>query len=229
MSVCSPPSLEPLAVSLRCEGIEQTTFRLEFDLRLRLQGFTCQIERDPIDFSEGPEGDVLPIYPEDPYGDGLEINARSLRKVPLGALVEFARLEIIRFRNTELRLRRERNILNRREREVFQFLEPLSPLNADRPGRRGRSDLEHATLAKKYVECLIASPRSPRQLLSERTGLDPRQLDGLLHQARRQGFLTKTRRGISGGDLTQKARETLLSALNIDEEYVPEWEYFMNQ
>ena len=73
-----------------------------------------------------------------------------------------------------------------------------------RPGRGGRPDVFYARLAAQYVEVLTMSS-SPTRDLAERIGFSASSTRDFLHQARLRGLLTKSVRGIAGGELTEKA------------------------
>jgi hypothetical protein len=79
-----------------------------------------------------------------------------------------------------------------------------------RPGRAGRSDLDYAIWARRYVQACEADPRAPIRRLVEtfgdaEGGLAEAALRAVLHEARRRGLLTRAAAGVAGGRLTRKA------------------------
>jgi hypothetical protein len=228
ITVRNSPSGARLLIGSSSEEFEDFTFELEFDLALQLQGFTIRVFPRPIDVLED-EGGPFPVWADEPSVNDPKVTARLLRKIPLGEMVDHARVQILNYRNEALRDARVWRRLSDSEKRALFYVESPKTLNARRPGRRGRSELEHAELALEYVRCLTDSPRRPLKLLAERTGLDRRQLDGLLHQARRHGFLTSTSRGVSGGELTGKANKILEEHGESLYDDLPDFEYLMDR
>jgi hypothetical protein len=77
-----------------------------------------------------------------------------------------------------------------------------------RPGRQGRSDTFYAGVAAQYVE-ISGSSSTPTKDLAEKLHLSASRTRDLLHQARQRKLLTKTTRGLAGGQLTEKAKGLL--------------------
>jgi len=87
-----------------------------------------------------------------------------------------------------------------------------------RPGKVGRPDIFYARVAAKYVG-LRETSSSPTKDLAVYLYVSQSQARDLIHEARHRRLLTKTKRGVAGGELTPKARD-LLAALG-DEEIPP--------
>jgi hypothetical protein len=77
------------------------------------------------------------------------------------------------------------------------------------PRRRGRPDPFYAKVAAEYVAEVESGNRRPVRALAQRLGSSAEYVRQVLTEARRRGFLTTTRRGVPGGELTPKARELL--------------------
>lgn len=82
---------------------------------------------------------------------------------------------------------------------------------------RAASDLRYAKVAARYAAAVARGSRRPAVEVAEEMTHDggyyePRHVKELTFEARRRGFLTPTRRGRPGGQLTQKAREVLRAA-----------------
>jgi hypothetical protein len=86
-----------------------------------------------------------------------------------------------------------------------------------RPGRRGRSDLEYAEIARHYVEFLSTSA-TPTKTLAEYLKMSTGSASSFVHEARRRKLLTRTERGKPGGQLTDKAIALLRRASNVGKE-----------
>jgi predicted transcriptional regulator len=78
----------------------------------------------------------------------------------------------------------------------------------DRPGRKGRPDMDYADIAHHYVE-LLSSSSKPIEALAKQMNVSKSSASSYVHEARRRGLLTKTRQGASGGKLTEKANQLL--------------------
>jgi len=76
-------------------------------------------------------------------------------------------------------------------------------------GRRGRSDLDFATIAQEYVVLGETDPKGVIGALAGRMCLSPSTVRGLLWQARKRGLLTDAPPGQSGGQLTGRAKGLL--------------------
>lgn len=75
------------------------------------------------------------------------------------------------------------------------------------PGRRGRSDIHYAEIARLYVG-LLEGP-APVKALATQLGLKEQAARDLIRQARRRGLLTPPEHGRAMGALTPRARELL--------------------
>jgi hypothetical protein len=139
-------------------------------------------------------------------GDGRSLTAALLRQVPLGEIAAAARAHMSWFW-TEYE--RGRPVSARRARPISNVM--ATAIDMHRRGRSGRPDAELAVISRQYVQCCAAHRKAPMLALAEQTNLEPAQLRGLLHQARKRGLLTATpgKGGIAGGALTPKARHLL--------------------
>lgn len=84
------------------------------------------------------------------------------------------------------------------------------PGERKRPGRRGRTDLDYARLASRYVD-LLDDP-TPIKLMASQDDLSEITIRGLLYEARKRGLLTSATPGQAGGKLTDKAVRLLSPA-----------------
>jgi len=78
-----------------------------------------------------------------------------------------------------------------------------------RPTRRRADDRYYAELARDYVTWVQTAEKKPTAALAAMRGVDAGVIRSHLHLARKNGFLTETGRGKSGGTLTAKARRVL--------------------
>ena len=94
----------------------------------------------------------------------------------------------------------------------------LAGIESVRPGRAGREHGFTAHLASRYVEAIKAGDRRPIRTLSQwlesiDLPLADETIRGLLKQARNSGLLTNPpRKGVAGGELTEKAYIVLRDA-----------------
>ena len=82
---------------------------------------------------------------------------------------------------------------------------------------RAASDLRYAKVAARYVAAVTRGSRRPAAEVAEEMTRDggwyePQHVKELTYEARRRGFLTPTRQGRPGGQLTEKALEVLRGA-----------------
>lgn len=109
--------------------------------------------------------------------------------------------------------------LRRRARQRLTLLEAASALDVDPAdfqrnkarGRKGRTDLDYARLAQRYVE-LLDSEAPVIQTLSDELKLSNGTVRGLVWEARRRGVLSPSPPGRAGGQLTDKGRRLLHGA-----------------
>lgn len=78
---------------------------------------------------------------------------------------------------------------------------------ASRPGRRGHDDRFYATIALDYDRRIRSGSRRPVADLASKLNLSPATVGGLVHKARRRGFLTASPPGQPGGSATPRASE----------------------
>ena len=108
----------------------------------------------------------------------------------------------------------EASLQNFRNGDMFS----LAGIESVRPGRAGRDPEFLARLARRYVEAINAGDRRPIQTLSQwlesiDLPLADETIRGLLKQARNSGLLTDPpRKGVAGGELTEKAYIVLRDA-----------------
>jgi hypothetical protein len=74
--------------------------------------------------------------------------------------------------------------------------------------RRGHPAILYARLAHTYASA-VADGRNPTAAVASRHRLTIERARDLVHKARVHGFITRTERGIAGGALTPKAKDTL--------------------
>jgi hypothetical protein len=87
----------------------------------------------------------------------------------------------------------------------------------ERPGRRGRTDLEYAKVAREYADLVAAGDEGPVLTLAKRLIAAESTIRNQLTEARKRGLLTSTRPGRAGGRLTARATRILKDA----EQHVP--------
>jgi hypothetical protein len=122
------------------------------------------------------------------------LTARQLRRATLGDLTRDASVGLIG--------------------RIISAVAPEATPTADddqahpRPGRAGRDDHFYAVWAARYAERVAYTARPIAELADEH-GRPPARLREYIAEARRRGLLTATRRGRSGGQLTDKARALL--------------------
>jgi hypothetical protein len=84
-----------------------------------------------------------------------------------------------------------------------------SSLPRPRRGRPGRPDLFYARVAAEYVHAVQAGSPHPVADLARRRRLPPARVRDMIHTARRRGLLSSHRRGVRGGELTDRAHALL--------------------
>lgn len=77
-----------------------------------------------------------------------------------------------------------------------------------RPGRRGREDSDYAIWASRYVDALKETSHPIKKLRIEH-GFTDATIRTILSVARNRGLLTKSPKGLAGGELTKKATNIL--------------------
>jgi hypothetical protein len=87
----------------------------------------------------------------------------------------------------------------------------FAALFSERPGARGRDDLDYAMLAAEYV-AVLHEP-SPIEALKRRTRIaGKKRLQNLLTEARNREVLTRPRPGRAEGELTPYGKKLLKEA-----------------
>jgi hypothetical protein len=159
------------------------------------------------------------------------ITSRLLRRVPVGALLSALRTDLTRMYRADLhtlRLARDSFVhdgedpwpegfgvdlitlseLARIARSSKSMAEAVGAFG-QRPGRRGRPDVEYARLAALYVALHEEGNPAPVEALAESLHLSPAQVRNLLYEARRRNLRTKSAPGRAGGTLTDPALRLL--------------------
>lgn len=163
-----------------------------FELELDADGTVRQLTVTPSTVQQGTDEGAA-VYPGTAPAGG--VTARMLRRVPLGAISEGLRKDVVG------------RVAQVKSDRVAQA-EWVSDFDENRrPGRRGRSDRFYAELALAYVALLPSA--APVAELAAARHLSTSQMRGLLHEARTRKLLTTPPQGRSGGQLTPKARELL--------------------
>lgn len=91
-----------------------------------------------------------------------------------------------------------------------EHLRYQSPVSVPDPAKqRANSPEFYAAWAARYVDLVKGGSRSPIADLAEEMGKSREQIRDLVHACRAKGYLTKGRRGLSGGELTDVALKVL--------------------
>ena len=145
--------------------------------------------------------EVLGVKAKVPRGG---IKARLLRKVPLGEHLRFAGqfLREVREQYGDLPFKPDRSFRAR------GFVAP-EKTNGMRAGRKGRSDIFYARLARDYVKAIERGSKRPVEKIAKARNLPKERVRDMLHAARKRGLLTRGFRGHSVGELTEKGRKLL--------------------
>jgi hypothetical protein len=80
---------------------------------------------------------------------------------------------------------------------------------AQRPGRRGRPDSAYLPIAVRYAQLVEAGDKAPNRTMAAEMGRDRQQIRDLVRRCRERDLLTKGKRGLAEGRLTDKAIELL--------------------
>lgn len=128
------------------------------------------------------------------------ITARTLKNLTLGRHIGAARAAVARKLRIEGQLREG----------TFEMHEVAAAMPA--AGRRGRPDAFYAHLAQEYLQTVRAGSPAPLVEIANRMGSNANTVAARIKEARRRGLLSRTDRGRSGGELTDKARELLAVA-----------------
>lgn len=120
------------------------------------------------------------------------VTVRLLRSLPIGRLERWAREHIAKTNSISETVGAD-----------------LSGAARKRPGRRGRGDRFYAEVAAVYVDALAKGNLRPVERTAEALHLSPSQVRNLLSVARDRKLLTRSRRGVAGGELTERGRHVL--------------------
>jgi hypothetical protein len=135
-----------------------------------------------VTFNIAPVGEVIKWSLNDP--DRPVLTARILGSLPLGLYARAAHEACTDWQG--------------------QRWTPFTTIvDLKRPGPRGRPDVEYAHMAALYVE-LLGSP-APLKELAAKSIYSSSQIRSFLSEARRRKLLTRSPRGVAGGELTAKA------------------------
>lgn len=138
-----------------------------------------------------------------PAGHGRVINGSAVRSIPVGELLARARVLVSAASRGPTPL-------------VDVSRVHLEPFLRDARGRAARTDEDYAHLALEYALRVRDGDRAPSVSLARQYGSTPGTWTYRIHDARKRGLLTETKRGQSGGLLTEKAERLL--RLNWDAE-----------
>lgn len=128
------------------------------------------------------------------------VTARLLRRVPLGELERSMRRRLHAVLTTS-----EAHVANEpRSQFMHDYLDALVNV-IERPGRRGRDDLQYARIAAMYVQILDSGSSRPNAEAAAALHFSPSQFSQLIYRARQRGLLSPSPPGRAGGALTKKA------------------------
>ncbi len=133
------------------------------------------------------------VYPAAEWSPPGGLTLDVIRKIKLGDLQAKA---VFRMKNTDAR--------------GYLGIDPATFGARKRPGRRGRTDLDYAKLAQRYVALL--DHHAPIRVLAQEEHLAESSVRVLIYNARQRGLLTSAEAGQAGGRLTDKAIRLLQAA-----------------
>lgn len=107
--------------------------------------------------------------------------------------------------------------LRKKAKRVLQFHEvsesigvnPSAFMKNTARGRRGRSDLDFAEIARDYAALIDGEVEHAADVLADQMDLSVSTVRGLVWQARKRGLLTSAPAGQEGGQLTGRAKGIL--------------------
>jgi hypothetical protein len=107
--------------------------------------------------------------------------------------------------------------LRKMAKRRLQFQEVSASIGADPSafmkntarGRKGRSDLDFAIIARDYAALIEGEVEHVADVLADQLHLSPSTVRGLVWQARKRGLLTPAPAGQEGGALTGRAKGIL--------------------
>ncbi|HXG71782.1 MAG TPA: hypothetical protein VNJ04_14330 [Gemmatimonadaceae bacterium] len=158
---------------------------------------------------------ICPAPPQTPVRDGRHpgerptdgvtpaggITARLLRTVKVGKAEP-----VLRDYRTWVRKFFGEDALRRLGTDV---LRPARKAKRQAPRHRRVSDFYYAELARDYETLVRQGVKRPTAELQRLRGIPLQRIRSHVHLARTNGFLTETRRGQAGGEMTAKARRLL--------------------
>jgi hypothetical protein len=130
---------------------------------------------------------------------GAPLNARLIHDLPFGEIVAAARADLAAWASD----------VDRVAPDMAARRQHFAAVLRERPGRRGRTDLEYARLAAEYAELIFDGDTMPVVTLAEELHVAESTVRNQLSEARRRGLLTATKPGRAGGRLTAKAQRLL--------------------
>jgi hypothetical protein len=145
--------------------------------------------------------ELLGVHASVPQGG---IPGDLLRHVRLGVTKEFGPAFSRWFKGAP-----RRGTAQRPRGKRSQSVPAATPPKRGRPTDRG--DRFYAQLASDYMKALSGGNGNPVAVVARERSLEQAQVRDMVHQARKRGFLSGTRRGRSGGHLTAKALDALRS------------------
>jgi hypothetical protein len=128
-------------------------------------------------------------------------------------------LEVVRSIKLDDLRKRATDRLRTRDVAGYLGIDPTKVQEPKRRGRKGRTDLDYARLARRYVALLDHA--APVKILSKQMKLNESTVRVLIYEARQHGLLTPGAPGRAGGKLTDKAQR-ILAAAGDDEHDTPQ-------
>ena len=195
-----PGQSSAIAVHLQHRDWPGVRFTVWVDAELNLTGTAV----GPLRWIEESAPGYIRYLPDDQPVSGLVLSATELRSIPWGTLHAFAATKA---------------------RDVYGFLSVPAPTSTwaqtvakgqqRRPGRKGHGDEHYARVAHEYVELLQQGERFPIRVMSGRWNEPEKYVREQVSRCRPRthGMLTDApKRGVAGGELTEKAISVLRSA-----------------
>ena len=106
----------------------------------------------------------------------------------------------------------ELGYLRRQGGELVGSLTTPGPVK--RAGRRGRPDADYLRMARRYVAAIEVEPRAPiKRIVADLQASGEHATDdevrAQVNEAKNRGILTRGRKGVAGGEWTDKGRHLL--------------------